>query len=354
MRLVYDFMSHRADEIPYPPHLYRAHTHGSPIPRFRDDMTGDFCDSFGSDMHIIYEDEGESEVCVTISTPSDSLGNIEGFVEEVGYHLKKTQINADRLRRREAPYFSQMVSLSGDLLWTTHTACKKGQMASEDQVPGLAFFQTSEIGESGGQIWRVKDLLEFFDSKPRFQSQKIDRLARTWAANADEYLCWDFVPKEALVNFVPFTNLMQQDNEPDDVFLRSVFLSSKDLGVFRRLQLETLTIDQYRNRIMNFMMEIMDHIALQIDAESFVKAMIDTFRVPYLWGYMLTPGGEDLETMLRRVINGEYAWGVSLWKETRPELWNICTEIFNDRIKAASAASTPAQTVLSNTCRGLP
>jgi hypothetical protein len=116
-------MTTRAKELPYPSYLCRAHTHGSPIPRFRDDMTGDFCDSFGSDMHIISEDEGQSEIFIAMSTPSDSVGIIEGLVEEVAYHLKKTQINANRLRRGEAPYFSQMVSLSGDLLWTTHTAC---------------------------------------------------------------------------------------------------------------------------------------------------------------------------------------------------------------------------------------
>jgi hypothetical protein len=311
-------------------------------------MTGDFCDSFGSDMHIISEDEGQSEIFIAMSTPSDSVGIIEGLVEEVAYHLKKTQINANRLRRGEAPYFSQMVSLSGDLLWTTHTACQKGRIAGEDQVAGLAFFQTSKIRKSGGQVWRVKDLLEFFDSNPKFQSSKIDSFARTWAANADEYLCWDLVPKEALINFVPFTNLVQQDDEPEDVLLRSVFLSSKDLGVFRRLPLETLAVDQYQNRISNFMMEIMDHIALEVDAESFVNAMVESFRNPSRWGYILTPGGEDLETMLRRVINSECAWGVSLWGDTHPELWYVSEKIYNDRIKAASAAIVPAQTALSN------
>jgi hypothetical protein len=334
-------MSTRADETPYPPHLYRAHTHGSPIPRFRDDMTGDFCDSFGSDMHIIYEEEGQSEIFVTVSTLSDNMGNIEGFVEEVARHLKKTQINADRLQRRKAPYVSGMISLSGDLRWTTHTACQKGRMAGEDQVAGLAFFETPKIGKSGGQLWRVKDLLEFFDSDPKFQSHKIDSFARKWAANADEYLCWEFVPKEALIKFVPFTNLVQQDGEPDDILLRSDFLSSKDLSVFRQLPRETLTVDQYGNRISNFMTEIMDHIALETDAESFVKAMIESFQVPYLWGYMLTPGEEDLETMLRRVINGEYAWGVFRWEkeETLPILWNVRAKIMADRTKAISAAS---------------
>jgi hypothetical protein len=86
-------------------------------------MTGDFCDSVGSDMHIISEDEGQREIFNTMSTPSDGLSPIEGLVEEVAYHLSRTQISANRMRRGEAPYFSQMVSLSGDLLWTTYTTC---------------------------------------------------------------------------------------------------------------------------------------------------------------------------------------------------------------------------------------
>jgi hypothetical protein len=53
-------------------------------------MTGDFCDSFGSDMYIISEDEGQSEIFIAMLTLSDSVGTIEGFVKEVAYYLKKT------------------------------------------------------------------------------------------------------------------------------------------------------------------------------------------------------------------------------------------------------------------------
>ena len=49
--------------------------------------------------------------------------------------------------------------------------------------------------------------MKFFDSNPKFRSSQIDSFARTWAENADEYLCWDLVPKEALINFVPFDEL---------------------------------------------------------------------------------------------------------------------------------------------------
>jgi len=182
-------MSDQAEKLPYPPHLYRAHTHGSLIPRFRDEYTGYFCDTFGSDTHIFMEAEEPGENPVAISVPGETCDTVEGLVGEVAHHLKKTQINSNRLQKGEELYFSNMVSLSGDLLWTTHNACQRGQMASEDQVAGLAIFQTSKIRESDVLIWRVSDLLKFFDSNPKFRSFQIDSLARTWAKNADEYLC---------------------------------------------------------------------------------------------------------------------------------------------------------------------
>ena len=271
----------RAEKSPYPPHLYRAHTHGSLTLRFQDESTGEFCDSFGSDMHILYEAEGPGEIPVTVSTPNETCDTVEGLVDQVACHLKKTQINSSR----KIPYLSNMVSLSADLLWTTHTACQRGLMANEDQVAGLAIFQTSIIRESGAQIWRVRDLLKFFDCNLKFRSGRIDSDARKWAENAAEYLCWDLVPKEALVQFVPFNDLAQKVDEPADILLRPVFLTSTTLGNFRQIAspLETLTMDQYRNRISSFMMMMMDHIALMVNAEAFVDTMVKSFQNPLQW-----------------------------------------------------------------------
>jgi len=106
------------------------------------------CDSFGSDIHIISE-EGQSEIYIPMSTPEDGCGAVEGLVDELAHHLKKTQLNVDRRRTGKELYLSQMISLNGDLLWTMHTACQKGKMVDEDQVAGLAIFQTSKIQESG-------------------------------------------------------------------------------------------------------------------------------------------------------------------------------------------------------------
>ena len=329
----------RAQKLPYPPHLYRAHTHGYPIPRFRDDMTEEFYDSFGSDMHAIFEEEVRSEIFISISTPQDSLCTIGDIVEEIARHLRKTQIKADPTRKGQGACFSNMISLSGNLLWTTHTVCQRGKMANEDQMAGLAIFETLKIKERGVLLWRVKDLLDFFDSNPRFESSGIDSFARAWAKNVDEYLCWDLVPKEALLNFVPSKNRAQYGDETEDTLLRSVFLSSKHLGAYRKSPclLKTLTTDQYRNRVSNFMMGVMDHVACHVNSDSFVSTMVGCFRDSSQWGYSLAPGGEDLEVMLRRVINGEYAWGVSHWMYTHRESSCVCEKVFNDRIEAARA-----------------
>ena len=61
-------------------------------------------------------------------------------------------------------------------------------MANEYQVAVLAIFETSKIKESGVLLWRVRDLLDFFDSNPRFGSSGTDSFARTWAKTADEYV----------------------------------------------------------------------------------------------------------------------------------------------------------------------
>jgi hypothetical protein len=59
------------------------------IPRFRDKIIEEFCDSFGSDMHTIVEEEGQGEIYVSMSTPREILDTIKGLVEEITYYLKK-------------------------------------------------------------------------------------------------------------------------------------------------------------------------------------------------------------------------------------------------------------------------
>ncbi len=67
-------------------------------------------------MHIFIEAEEPGEIPVTISEPSETCSTVEGLVGEVARYLKKTQINSNQFQKGEEPYFSQMVSLSRDLL----------------------------------------------------------------------------------------------------------------------------------------------------------------------------------------------------------------------------------------------
>lgn len=286
---VYDFMDTRRQEMPYPPHLFRAHVHGAVVPLFEDEMTGELCDSIASDAHSVYEEETGFEVTTEVHIPAESvecMDGIKGLVQATAFHLKKTQINAERVRNEQEVKLSQMVSLSGDLRWTMHTTCQRGQQAKEGQAAVLAIFDTSKIQKTRAQLWRVKDLLKFFDSDPCFDGVAIDSYARKWSRDADEYLCWRFVPNQGLVNWVHFEEFIQQDEEPSDVFLQAKFLSSKNLGFYRNAIrcLESLTVDGYINKISKLMMRMMDHIAITVDADSFIDTMVKNFCCPFPLG----------------------------------------------------------------------
>lgn len=98
------FYVHPHPRITTSPAPYRPHTHGYPIPHFRDDMTEDFWGSFGSDMLK----EQQSEIFISVSAPRDILFHIEDLVNEIARHLRKTQINADQMRNGPGAYFSEM------------------------------------------------------------------------------------------------------------------------------------------------------------------------------------------------------------------------------------------------------
>ena len=123
-------MSARALRSPYPPLLYRSHTHGFSFPRFKTPSTRQHYDSFGSDVHL--GKECEDQIDAPVLTPCGTLGTVDGFVDAIGNHLKKTQLN----QGRDNPYRSPMVSLSADFLWATQNACQKGKITTEDQVAG--------------------------------------------------------------------------------------------------------------------------------------------------------------------------------------------------------------------------
>ena len=165
-----------------------------------------------------------------MSCPRDICDTVSDLVDEVGKHLEKTQINKQRAARDEELHLSPLISSSGSFYWITHTTCLKGKTAIEGQEAGLAIFDD--------QSKRCASMA--------FDSSRIDHWERKWAMNSDEYLCWDLVPKSALVKFLPYERLVYRSDYPDDYFLRSEFIGAASLGDFKKRfssSLEPLIVD---------------------------------------------------------------------------------------------------------------
>ena len=242
----------------------------------------------------------------------DGNTNVWILVDKVAKHLKKTQINGHRAAKNKEPYLSQLISLSGSFHWAAHTTCLKGRTATEGQEAGLAIFGTSKIRASGVPLWRVGDLLTFFDSHRKFDSSRIDRWAREWASNSNEYLCWDSVPQDALVKFLPYERLVFRFEFPNDYFLRLEFVTSVSLGDFKKRftsSPEYLTAEQYHSRVWSIVIELIDQMNPVKDIESFVEAVLRCFSNSSKWGYRLKRKSEDLMPKIRRMIAAEYAYG---------------------------------------------
>ena len=294
-------MDVRARKEPYPKYLYRAHIHGNVAPRFVDEDTGDFCDNFGSDLHRWTEWDAEAEISVPICSLTEDL-TTEGIFEELSNHLNKTRINVERQNSGEELFLSRFVSLSGDFRWTAQRICRDGRTASDDEIPGLALFETSVIASSGGYIWRVADMLAFIDNLKSKDSDNISSILRRWARNADEYVCWDLVPRHALIAFVPLHDLTQQFDSREVAFLRSEFVNSTYLTDFRKCPLKRLCLEEYAERAAIFVRKIASNFSPwtnveQLDINTFANWVLN----PFEWGYNLAGLAEDLE---ERIIPG--------------------------------------------------
>ena len=280
-------MQIKSREKPYPSFLHRAHTHGELIPHFIDYMTDDYCDTFTSDEHHWAEWEGESEISIFLSVMEERFPTIADFTEEVANHLFKTQVNKGR--RAHDRYHSPFLSLSGDLRWTLHKSFQKHRMSRnrQEQESGLVIFDTTKLFKAGAQILRVSDLLLFLDSNKRFEGSAINETARYWASNSDEYLCWDFAPKEALVMFVPCDKMTYMPKVPDESFFRLEFKTSQTLGVFRNIVLKLLSIDDYIGRVCRLLLVMLDELFQEMNENEFIKHLVDNLDDPPLWGYAL-------------------------------------------------------------------
>ncbi|KAI3572065.1 hypothetical protein IWW34DRAFT_893917 [Fusarium oxysporum f. sp. albedinis] len=255
-----DFMEFQAKEHPYPTYLYRAHVHGHPFHRWIDECVWKYCDSFASDFHSWAEWDAGSEIYVTMCDPVEYF-TVDDLFSELGQHLNKTQICLQRQQSGEEPLYTRLVSLSGHFNWTTQKTCKLGEKTGADQVPGLALFESSVIKTSGVHIWRVKDMLAFFDNSRLKDPLTISSQLLRWAMNADEYVCWEFIPRDALVAFVSVSDLTQQLDNNGKAFLRKEFVSADNLANMRLRGCERISLEEYTERASRFLLRIFSNIS---------------------------------------------------------------------------------------------
>ncbi|KAH7113602.1 hypothetical protein EDB81DRAFT_824713 [Dactylonectria macrodidyma] len=303
---VLDFMEFRAKEYPYPTYLYRAHVHGHPFPRWIDEFNGEYCDNYASDLHSWAEQDARTEIHVLMCDPVEYY-TIDDLFSELGQHLNKTQICLQQQQSGEEPLYTRLVSLSGHFDWTTQKICKLGETTGADQVPGLALFESSVIKTSGVHIWRVKDMLAFFNNSRLKDSLTISSQLRRWAMNADEYVCWVFVPRDALVAFVSVSDLTQQLDDNGKAFLRKEFVSADNLAHMRRRGRERISLEEYTDRASRFLLRIFSNLSSWDDVKRLdVNIFANWVLNPFDWGYELMGFYEDLEEFIVSLIQTEF------------------------------------------------
>jgi len=119
---------------------------------------------------------------------------LDRFAEEVGKHLNKVQ----------DPYESIFLSTSPDLEWTVH---RTGQKEHDSPgTAGLAIFSVEAIHKIPGAILLpVERVLTYLDAHGK--GHHISNTCRTWAGNCQEHLSINYLPRQALVNWIPWADL---------------------------------------------------------------------------------------------------------------------------------------------------
>jgi hypothetical protein len=176
----------------------------------------------------------------------------------------------------------------------------------------MAIFDTKILMECGAQIFRVSDLLLFLDKEPRYGGSAIKALARDWAKNADEYICWDVIPKQGLVNFVSCST-MTEGLAAERMFLRPEFTEAKSLAFFKQKFRVLLSPDDYAWRISLFLCDIMHELSPTTKGDHLIEYLFATLRDPYPWGYQVVGDKYYMERKILAVVIAEYACGIGSW-----------------------------------------
>ncbi|KAL7899343.1 hypothetical protein HDV63DRAFT_416817 [Trichoderma sp. SZMC 28014] len=252
-------MDEKARGHPYPEYLYRAHT-----------FKGKCSDTFGSDLHLQLEYDAKEQMFMPIGDLVDTF-TVEDLFRQLNLHLGKTCINSQSKRDGKQPFLSPLVSLSGDFRWTKQRICSVGRRTSKDQIPGLAIFETSMINPTG---------VHFSDSSVHISSK-----LRRWAGNADEYVCWSLIPREALIAFPPLPDLIEGFNGGEEAFLTKGFVESNYLGDFGRLPRLHISLSEYADITSKFVRKIVTHVSYLKAAKQLCIHMEGVLLNPYEWGY---------------------------------------------------------------------
>lgn len=156
-------------------------------------------------------------------------------------------------------------------------------------------------------------MLLFLDNNKRFEGSAIDERARCWAANSDEYLCWDFAPKEALVVFVPCDKMTDTPKAPDESFFRPEFRTSRSLGSFRNGVPRPLSIDNYIRRVRLLLLVMLDGLFPDINEYEFlIDHLVENLNDPLPWGYALNV---DKLVLRERMVA---SIGSMVWNDNSP------------------------------------
>ncbi|KAH6959638.1 hypothetical protein BKA56DRAFT_624187 [Ilyonectria sp. MPI-CAGE-AT-0026] len=125
--------------------------------------------------------------------------------------------------------------------------------------------------------------------------------------NADEYICWEFVPRDALVAFVSVSNLTQQLDDNRKAFLRKEFVSADNLAHMRLRGRERISLEEYTERASRFLLRIFSNLSSWDDVKRLdVNIIANCVLNPFDWGYELMVFYEDLEEFMVSFIQTEF------------------------------------------------
>lgn len=140
----------------------------------------------------------------------------------------------------------------------------------------------------------------FLDKEARYGGSAIEPLVGDWAKNADEYICWDVIPKQALVKFVSCDS-MTENLAPEKMFLRTDFRETKSLPCFRQKARVVLSVDGYAQRISLLLCDIMHELSPNTKGDQLIEYLFATLCDLYHWGYHV----DDDKHYLDRKVSAE-------------------------------------------------